>query len=225
LGDRWTVKSLLENMEHHHQKQLVYMRGFLDGRAWYKAWAAMELARSLEEGYRKDGCTPKFHHQLQVARLVATLLPHLIYPEETLAAAFLHDLREDHPKEINAAALIEQFGPLVADAVWTLSKKSGGMVKDYDTYFAELAKCPVASIVKLADRCHNLHTMQGVFGPEKQRTYAEEIDTWFFPMIKRARHNFPRQYAAYENLKIILICQHELLFHLVGTVPMPEEGA
>lgn len=119
----------------------------------------MELARSLEEGYRKDGRTPKFHHQLQVARLVATLLPHLIYPEETLAAAFLHDIREDHPKEVDAPALAAQFGPLVADAVWTLSKKSGGMVKDYEIYFAELAKDPIASICKCADRCHNLHTM------------------------------------------------------------------
>lgn len=35
-------------------------------------------------------------------------------------------------------------------------------------------------------------------------------------MIKRARHNFPRQYAAYENLKIILIIQYEIVFHLTG---------
>ncbi len=210
------MKSMLEGMLAHHQKQLTYMRGLLDGRAWYKACAALELARSLEEGFRKDGCTPKFHHQLQVARLVATLLPHLMHPEETIAAAFLHDLREDHPKEVNAAALAAQFGPLVAEAVWALSKKSGGLTKDYELYFAELAKDPIASIVKLCDRAHNLHTMQGVWTPEKQQAYAEEIDRWFFPMIKAARHNFPRQYGAYENLKIILVIQHEMVFHLTG---------
>ena len=213
------MKSLLAEMQGHHNKQTTYMRGMLDGRAWYKALAALELARSLEVGFRKDGSTPRFHHQLQVARLVATLLPHLMYPEETLAAAFLHDLREDHPREVDAGALAAQFGPLVAEAVWNLSKKSGGLHKDYPTYFEELARDPVASVVKLCDRVHNLHTMQGVWSPEKQREYADEIRTWFFPMIKAARRRFPRQYAAYENLKITLVIQYEMIYNLVGRCP------
>jgi (p)ppGpp synthase/HD superfamily hydrolase len=213
------MKNLLDDMGRHHAKQLTYMRGMLDGKGWYKAWSALELARGLEVGFRKDGCTPKFHHELQVARLAATLLPHLIHPEETVAACFLHDLREDHPKEVDGALLAAQFGPLVADAVWALSKKSGGLTKDYDTYFADLARNPIASVVKLCDRAHNLHTMQGVWSPEKQRAYAEEIDRWFFPLIKEARHNFPRQYAAYENLKILLLTQYQMLYYLVGQCP------
>jgi len=208
------MKSLLGNCEEmcrHHREQLLFLRGTLEGRGWFRAWSALELARSLDAGaLRKDKVTPRFHHQLQVARLVSTLLPHLIYPEETMAAAFLHDIREDHPSEVNAAALMEQFGPLVSEAVWCLSKKSGGLVKDYNSYFTDLAKCPIASVVKLSDRIHNAFSMENAYTREKQVEYVDEIDQWFFPLIKAARHRFPRQYPAYENLKIMLIIEHEL---------------
>jgi (p)ppGpp synthase/HD superfamily hydrolase len=188
----------------------------LDGMRFYRAWEALEMARALEEGFRKDGKTPKFHHQLQVARLVATLLPHLQFPEETLAVCFLHDMLEDHPQETSQTALEERFGTLISRAVWAMSKKSGGLSKSPELYYAELSKCPIASIAKVSDRIHNIHTMQGAYSPEKQRRYTEEIDQWFFPLIKEARRRFPRQYAAYENLKIILLTQRELLFRLLG---------
>jgi len=70
-----------------------------------------------------------------------------------------------------------------------------------------LSQCPIASLVKIADRAHNLQTMQGVFTPEKQQAYCKEVGTWFFPLIRKARRNFPRQYGAYENIKILLRCQ------------------
>ena len=217
----------LERMELRHSKQLTFMRGMLDGKCYYKAWEAMEFAAVLEQGYRKDGKTPKFHHQLQVARLVATLLPHLTEPENTLAAAFLHDELEDNFTLVSRNLLEEKFGHEVASAVWKLSKKCGGLTKTKESYFEELSRCPIASLVKLADRGHNLHTMQGVFSVEKQIEYVKELDDWFFPMLRAARKSFPRQYAAYENLKILLLCQRELLVALLnsGTPPtdLPEQ--
>jgi len=209
------MESVLDNMERHHAKQLTYMRGMLDGMKYYCALEALEFACRLEVGkVRKDGETPRFHHQLQVARLAATLLPHLQFPEECITVSFLHDVLEDHAEAVTRAMLEDQFGHEVASAVWKMSKKHGGTSKSTESYFAELARCPIASITKLCDRAHNLHTMQGVFTPEKQEAYATELKKWFMPMIKEARHRFPRQYAAYENLKILLLCQYELLYHL-----------
>ena len=69
----------------------------------------------------------------------------------------------------------------------------------------------IASITKLADRSHNLQTMPGVFTSEKQHAYLEEVETWFLPLGKTARRAFPRQFGAYENLKILLKCQCELI--------------
>jgi (p)ppGpp synthase/HD superfamily hydrolase len=126
-------------MELRHSKQLTFMRGMLDGKCYYKAWEAMEFAAVLEQGYRKDGKTPKFHHQLQVARLVATLLPHLTEPENTLAAAFLHDELEDNFTLVSRNLLEEKFGHEVASAVWKLSKKCGGLTKTKESLIGNVS--------------------------------------------------------------------------------------
>lgn len=201
----------MNEVEARHIKQLAVMRGWLDGRGYFKAADALEFVRQMEQGTRKDGQTPKFHHQLSIARLVITLSPHLTYPEETITAAFLHDVLEDHSDVVTREYLESRFGKLVADAVWKLSKKVGGLSKSYDLYFAEMATCPIASLVKLADRAHNVQTMVGVFTVEKQKSYLKEVDNYFFPMCKTARRLFPRQYNAYENVKILLRCQSSLI--------------
>jgi (p)ppGpp synthase/HD superfamily hydrolase len=204
----------MNDIETRHIKQLAVMRGWLDGRGYFKAADALEFVRQMEQGTRKDGQTPKFHHQLSIARLITTLVPHLTYPEETITAAFLHDVLEDHSDVVTREYLESRFGKLVADAVWKLSKKIGGLSKSYDLYFAEMATCPIASLVKLADRAHNVQTMVGVFTIEKQKSYLKEVDNYFFPMCKTARRSFPRQYGAYENLKILLRCQSGLIRHM-----------
>ena len=203
----------MSEIEDRHRKQLSVMRGWLEGRGYYRTMDALEVVRGLEQGTRKDGRTPKFHHQLSVVRLLSTLVPHLMSPEETLTAAYLHDVLEDHSDVWPRDALEGRFGKTVADAVWVLSKKSGGLVKSTDLYFNEMARCPIASVVKLADRNHNIQTMPGVFTPEKQRAYLAECEDLFFPMIRAARRAFPRQYGAYENLKILLRCQCRLIRH------------
>lgn len=204
----------MNEIEARHIKQLAVMRGWLDGRGYFKAADALEFVRQMEQGTRKDGQTPRFHHQLSIARLITTLTPHLTFPEETITAAFLHDVLEDHSDIVSRDMLEMRFGKQVADAVWKLSKKVGGLTKTYDLYFTEMATDPIASVIKLADRSHNVQTMVGVFTIEKQKSYLHEVDTYFFPMCKTARRLHPRQYGAYENLKILLRCQSGLIRHM-----------
>jgi len=213
-----------ENVADRHRKQLSVMRGWLEGKGFYTGAEALELVRGLEQGTRKDGETPKFHHQLSVARLLSTLAPHLKFPEETIAAAFLHDLLEDHGDKWTTEMVEKRFGERITNAVWRLSKKTSGLTKDYSRYFADMAECPIASIVKLADRAHNLQTMQGVFDYKKQAEYVTEVGEWFHPLIRNARRKFPRQYPAYENLKLLLLCQCRLIRHIHAAAVMPPPG-
>jgi len=212
---------MVTEVEARHVKQLAVMRGWLEGRGYFLAADALELVRSMEQGLRKDGQTPKFHHQLSIARLVSTL-SHVLHTELTIAACFLHDLLEDHGDRWTREMIEARFGRTLADAVWRLSKKSNGMVKSYENYFAEMTACPIASIVKLADRAHNLQTMPGVFTLEKQQQYLVEVETWFYPMIRQARRNFPHQYPAYENLKILLRSQCRLIQHIHAAMGVGE---
>jgi len=215
----------ISEIEARHIKQLAVMRGWLEGAKFYVAADALELVRGLEKGTRKDGKTPKFHHQLSVARLLTTLRKEFTFPEETIAAAFLHDILEDHGDVWTREKLEVRFGTRIADAVWNLSKKTNGLVKEYDRYFADMTACCIASIVKLADRAHNLQTMQGVFSYEKQAAYVAEVDRWFYPMIRQSRRNFPRQYPAYENLKITLRNQCSLIKHIHDAVAAAKASA
>jgi (p)ppGpp synthase/HD superfamily hydrolase len=129
--------------------------------------------------------------------------------EQIFTCALLHDVMED--KNIPVEVMNQEFSPEITKIVLTLSKKYQGTKKDYKTYFAEISNCPVASIVKGADRIHNLQNMVGVFSIPKQQEYAQEVEDYFLPMIKKASYKFPEQTGAYLNIKHLLKSQLELL--------------
>lgn len=191
------------------KKEIVSIRYWLLGKGYHNALRAMEFAMRYHTGVRKDGVTPEFCHQIQITHFIRTLIPHLLEPEATIAAIFLHDLVEDYGIAIDT--LRRMFGENVSHAVWLLSKKFKGGKKDLEPYYHEMADCPIASIGKGGDRIHNNQTMAEVFTLENQLRYINEAETLIFPMLKRARRNFPEQEGAYENIKHALRSQIELI--------------
>lgn len=200
-----------QSIQESHQKRKIAMRAYLSGKEYYSALKAMALVEEIEVGFRKDGETPKFDHQLKVVEILATLEPWFIFPQETLTVGFLHDVLEDHGERYSTSDLNARFGNTVGYAVWVLSKKNQGMVRTPEAYFEGLGLGPITSLVKLADRAHNISTMIGAFSDEKQLQYAEEVEKYFHPMAKRARKQFPSQYQAYQNLLMILNLQVDLI--------------
>lgn len=181
------------------QKDLAFLRSWLLGKEWWCAHEALEFAHRHHCGLRKDGRSPEFHHQVQIALNGRTLVPYFLHPQETIACCFLHDVLEDFD-EVSEEAIESTFGPRILVAVELLTKKRGGFKKSYDQYFGQLPHDPIASLVKGLDRCHNVWTMRGVFDLAKRRRYVEEIDAWFLPMLKAARKRFPQQEPAYQNI-------------------------
>lgn len=180
------------------QKDLSFLRSWLLGKEFYTALKAMEFAYSYHSGYRKDQVTPEFHHQVQIALNARTLCYTLLRPEDTFTVIFLHDVPEDFDVEFEILA--NKFGDFVTSATRKVTKKYKGAQKPYESYFEEMTHCPVASLVKGLDRCHNVWTMAGVFSQEKIKSYANEIDDYFLPMLKEARKAFPEQEMAYHNV-------------------------
>lgn len=192
----------------------ISMRYWLLGMAQHdesflKAIAAFDYAAGFHTGKRKDGVTPEFYHQLCIGHYLRTLHHGLDRPAETLTAAALHDVREDYfvpHEEIEAL-----FGANVAKAVEALTKiNPDNTKKDTQAYFDAIAACPIASVVKGADRIHNLQSMLGVFSAKKQAEYLEESQTYFLPMVKKARRQFYSQEPVYENIKLMLDSQIQL---------------
>ena len=190
-------------------QQLSIMRGFLNGRKFFLAAEALQYAYELHNGFRKDGTTPEFSHQIEIGFYLLTLSSDLIYPEETLAAVFLHDVIEDF--DIPCFELEKKFGRQLSDACWCLAKKTPRLKKPIETYFKEMVSDPIASVVKGADRIHNYGTMFGVFTIEKQKKYIEEGELFFIPMLKKARKQFPKQEPIYRNEIMFLKSQINMI--------------
>lgn len=170
---------------------------------------ALEYAASFHNGLRKDGKTPEFQHQLTIAHYLRTLMPSMEYPADTISVALLHDVPEDY--HVGFDEITTKFGLKVSKSVELLTKSHRGSKKTNEEYFSGISNDPIASIVKGADRIHNLQSMLGVFTKEKQESYVQEAETWIIPALKTARRLYPSQELVYENMKLLMMSQIQLI--------------
>jgi (p)ppGpp synthase/HD superfamily hydrolase len=196
------------------EKKLLTLRQQLVGARYHHALAALEFAHRFHTGLRKDGVTPEFQHQIEIA-LFALTLPDLMFREEVIATILLHDVREDYDitdREIRDLFFQDsEFAIRVARAVENMTKVFRGVKKNEAALFDAMSQDPIASIAKGCDRMHNLQSMVGVFKLAKQKAYIQEVHDLFLPMLKKARRLFPHQVNAYENIKHILQSQIQLI--------------
>ena len=195
------------------KKKLLTLRQQLIGARYFNALSALDFAMVYHVGTRKDGITPEFQHQVEIA-LYALTLADVKYREAVIATIMLHDVREDYgiiSSEITALFDNAEFAQMVNRAVENMTKEWRGEKKDEALLFDAMANDPVASIAKGCDRIHNLGSMVGVFKIEKQKEYLEEVDRLFIPMLKTARKRFPFQHNAYMNILHMMRSQCELI--------------
>ena len=196
------------------QRRLIALKYWLIGKNYHEALRAFEYNRQLFQGFRKDGLTPEFDHHVSQAQFMRTLLPSLSFPEETISTICFHDTAEDKGvcfDEIVDVFENKTFGERVPHATWKVTKVYRGEKYNEQKLFAEMAKCPIASLVKGVDRIHNFQTMVGVFSLPKQKQYIEEGVELFLPMLKEAESRFPFQEAAYKNIRTFLKSQMQLI--------------
>lgn len=142
--------------------------------------AAYDFALKSHDGQKRKSGTPFLEHPLQTAIALADLQ----LDAATLAAALLHDVPEDC--NIPISELEKRFGPDVSklvDGVTKLSKlawKRDVAVSSRETQAENLRKMLIAMaedlrvvFIKLADRLHNMNTLQAL-APERRLAIAQE---------------------------------------------------
>ena len=147
---------------------------------------AFNFAYRLHEGqYRKSG-EPYIAHPVTVA----TLLRDLGGDSAMIAAGFLHDVVED--TEVTLEEIEERFGLQVAQLVegvtklskFNFSSKTERQAENFRRMFLAMAKDIRVIVVKLADRLHNMRTLEHL-KPEKQQQIALETKEIFAPLANR----------------------------------------
>jgi GTP pyrophosphokinase len=147
---------------------------------------AFLFAYQLHQGqYRKSG-EPYINHPIAVAGL----LRYLGSDDAMIAAGFLHDVIED--TEVTAEEIEQIFGEEVRNLVegvtklskFNFSSKTERQAENFRRMFLAMAKDIRVIVVKLADRLHNMRTLQ--YLPEhKQRAKALETREIFAPLAHR----------------------------------------
>jgi len=146
---------------------------------------AYELANAAHASQTRSTGEPYITHSLQVAQTLADLY----LDEETIIAAFLHDVPED--TTVPLETIQKEFGDPVAKLVDGVTKLSGLRLGLEQTHAESLRKMFMAMaedirvvLIKLADRLHNMQTLYGL-PPEKQRRIAHETMEIFAPLANR----------------------------------------
>ena len=135
---------------------------------------------------RKDG-SPFVTHPLAVAQIIAE---ELRLDSESIEAALLHDCIED--TSATYAEIAKEFSPAVADLVEGVSKltrvkyasKEEEQMENLRKMLMAMAKDIRVILIKLADRTHNMRTMEYQTA-EKQRQKSLETMEIYAPIAHR----------------------------------------
>ncbi len=147
---------------------------------------AYEYAKKAHEGQKRSSGEDYFIHPVNVA---GTLIK-LHFDMNSVVAGLLHDVVEDcnvSPEEIE-----KEFNPEIAQIVVGLTKiskikfktKEESQAENFRKMVVAMAKDLRVIIVKLADRMHNMRTLQYV-SEEKQKQIAQETLDIYVPLASR----------------------------------------
>lgn len=149
--------------------------------------AAYEFAKEKHEGQFRSSGEPYYTHPMEVAGILADMR----MDPATVITAILHDTLED--TDATYADLESRFSQTVADLVSGVSKLTriesqtveGKQAENFRKLLLAMSEDIRVLLVKLADRLHNMRTIEGIKKPHKRRRIALETLEIYAPLAER----------------------------------------
>ncbi|WP_053334459.1 RelA/SpoT family protein [Gemmatimonas phototrophica] len=147
---------------------------------------AYKFSDVAHAGQVRHSGEPYVSHCVEVARILADLQ----LDTTTVACGLLHDIVED--TDITVEDVSREFGVEVAQIVDGLTKianlpmssREERQVENYRKLLLSIAKDARVILIKLADRLHNMRTLDWL-APEKRRRIAQETRDLYAPLAHR----------------------------------------
>jgi len=150
---------------------------------------AFEFARKAHEGQTRKSGDVYISHPLEVAGILADFR----LDTSVVAAAMLHDVLED--TEVTDEQIRSEFGDEILRLVQGVTKlsrleedlkplESTQQTDNMANMIMAMARDIRVILIKMADRLHNMRTLQ-YLKPEKQRRIAHETIEFFAPLAHR----------------------------------------
>ncbi len=146
---------------------------------------AYQFAATAHAGQKRFSGEDYITHPIEVAKILATMRA----DTETIVAGLLHDVLED--TKITRTDLVKEFGEAVAflvDGVTKLGQlKYQGVERHVESLrklFVAMAKDLRVIMIRLADRLHNIRTLQYI-PKDKQKRIAIETLEIYAPLANR----------------------------------------
>ena len=191
-----------------------YVSGYCDAKHLNEVKKALSFATEKHAGqFRKSasqpGTVPYIYHPLI---LTCHALALGLTDEDLLSACLLHDTIEDTDATPDELPVSERAGK----AVMLLTKPEPFDKNDpaqEKAYYDAIAGDPIASMVKLLDRCANITNMATAFSDSKMALYIRETFDYVIPLLESTRKNYPEYSSALFLIKYQMSGVIEALRH------------
>ncbi len=208
------------------------LNSYLEPKQVEEVYRAYLLGARAHEGQSRVSGEPYISHPVAVARILSEMR----MDANTIIAAILHDVIEDTPtlKE----NLVEEFGEEVAELVDGVSKltqidfrsRAEAQAENFRKMMLAMVKDIRVIIIKLADRLHNMRTLDAM-RPDKRRRIARETMDIYAPIANRLgifkmRHElldlsiksaYPMRYRALESACREVVGYRKEIFNTIET--------
>lgn len=183
------------------------MSSRVDANDMQRLHEAFEMARDAHASQKRKTGEPYIFHPIAVALIAAQEIK---LDVNAVIACFLHDVVEDTPHTVEDVA--KRFGQDVAFLVRVVTKQKkekyelSKQLDNFKQMLSAMQKDIRPILIKLADRLHNMRTLESM-RTDKQMKTAGETDYFYAPLATRL--GLYEVKTELENLSLRFRCPHE----------------
>ncbi len=179
-----------ELLPHYMLDLRQMLQSYLSAEQIQQVEKAFAIGERAHRGQNRKSGEPYITHPVAVARILADM--HL--DAETLMAGILHDTIEDTP--LTKDELVKEFGETVADLVDGVTKldkiqfasREAATAESFRKMLLAMARDLRVILIKLADRLHNMRTLDSMNAEGRARIARETLDV-YAPIAQRLGMN------------------------------------